>query len=195
MSEAQARAEDRERWQTPGDAPLALALGRLHDNKAFDVLIAALAGAPGLHLWLAGTGPSEAALRKQADRLGLARRVRFLGWVEDPAPLYAAADMVVVPSRIEPLGNVVIEAWAQSLPVVASRSAGPRQLIEDRVSGLLCDIENADGLARALGELIANAPLRAGLAAAGRAAYEQSFTETAVVRQYLDFFASVSGRA
>src|SRR4029077_4710260 len=76
---------------TPEDVPLALALGRLHSNKAFDVLIEALARAPGIHLWLAGEGPARAELESHAERLAVSNRVRFLGWREDAAALLAAA--------------------------------------------------------------------------------------------------------
>src|SRR5262249_27760205 len=96
---------------TPLGVPLALALGRLHPNKGLDTLLTALAMVPDLHFWLAGEGALRAALEGQARSLGLAARVRFLGWRDDPAALLAAADLLVSSSRREPLGNVVIEAW------------------------------------------------------------------------------------
>src|SRR3546814_2771750 len=66
-------------------------------------------------LWLAGEGPRRRALMQQAARLGLGDRVRFLGWRDDVAALLRAADVFLCPSRHEPLGNVVIEAWAHGL--------------------------------------------------------------------------------
>src|SRR5258708_14680077 len=111
---------------TPEDVPLALALGRLHSNKAFDVLIEALARAPGIHLWLAGEGPARAQLESRAARLAVSNRVRFLCWREDAPALLATADMLVCPSRHEPLGHVVVEAWAAGPPRGAAASAGPR---------------------------------------------------------------------
>ena len=100
VPDIQAPAIDRTSLDTPEDAPLFLGLGRLHENKAFDVLLHALAKVPGAYLWLAGTGPLEIALKAQADRLQIAERVRFLGWRTDTAALLAASDFVVVPSRI-----------------------------------------------------------------------------------------------
>ncbi len=177
---------------TPDQAPLALALGRLHENKAFDVLLAAVALVPDLHLWLAGEGELRRDLERQAAALGIAGRVRFLGWRDDVAALLAAADFLVCPSRHEPLGNVVIEAWASGRAVVAAAGAGPRELIGDGETGLLVPIDDASALAAAMARLAADPPLRARLAAAGRAAYEGQFTESAVVRRYQDFFAAVT---
>ncbi len=176
---------------TPDDAPLALALGRLHPNKAFDVLIAALARAPAVYLWIAGTGDLRETLERQAAQLGIAERIRFLGWREDVPALLAAADFLVCPSRSEPLGNVVIEGWAAGVPVIAASSAGPRELIVAGESGLLVPVDDATELAAAMTRLAGDPELRQRLASGGRAAYEASFTEARVVARYREFFAAV----
>jgi glycosyltransferase involved in cell wall biosynthesis len=177
---------------TPPDVPLALALGRLHVNKGFDVLLAALARAPRLHLWLAGEGDLRATLERQAAALGVAERVRFLGWREDIPALLAAADFLVCPSRHEPLGNVVIEAWAAGLPVIATTSEGPRALIAEGESGLLVPVDDAHALARAMLRLAEDRELRTRLAAAGRAAHAAEYSEPRVVGLYRGFFAQVA---
>lgn len=189
---APGRAVDRASLATAKDVPLIIALGRLHVNKAFDVLIHAMARIPDAVLWLAGDGPSQAELKSLASEIGVARRVRFLGWRDDTANLIAAADVLVCPSRHEPLGNVVIEGWAQNKPVVAAASDGPRHLISDGRDGLLCPIDDAAGLARALSEVIENPDLAARLSAAGQATFQASFTEQTVVRRYLEFFAEIT---
>jgi glycosyltransferase involved in cell wall biosynthesis len=183
----------RAQWDTPADAPLLLALGRLHPNKAFDVLIDALAAVPEAHLWLAGGGEERAALGRRAAERGVAARLRWLGWRDDVPALLAAADILVCPSRHEPLGNVVLEGWAHGVPVVAAASQGPRALIRDGMDGLLVPIDDSAALADALRRLIADGALRAALAQAGRARYEASFTEAAVVQQYRAFFNRVCG--
>lgn len=190
---AKAPATPRHLFNTPADAPLLLAMGRLHPNKGFDVLLAALAQLPKAYLWLAGAGPEEAALKKTAQDLGIHERVKFLGWRDDGAALMAAADMLVCPSRIEPLGNVIIEAWAQSKPVVAARAVGPAALIEDGVTGLLAACEDMDALAGALQRLCANPALADELAAAGHNAWQQNYTEAVAVARYLQFFDEVTG--
>jgi glycosyltransferase involved in cell wall biosynthesis len=177
---------------TPDAAKLFLALGRLHPNKAFDVLLEALAGLPGAFLWIAGAGPLDAELKARAGRLGLAPRVRFLGWRPDMPALVAACDVLVCPSRHEPLGNVVIEGWAHGRPVVAAASAGPAALIRDGETGLLVPVDDATALAAAMRRVAGDAELAARLASAGEAAYQAEFTEGAVVRRYLDYFAAVT---
>jgi glycosyltransferase involved in cell wall biosynthesis len=177
---------------TPQDAPLVLALGRLHPNKGFDVLIEAVARLPRLHLWLAGEGDLGPALAQQASGLGIADRVHFLGWRDDVPALLATADLLVCSSRHEPLGNTIIEAWAAGVPVVATASEGPRQLIAEGETGLLVPVENADALARALSRVVTDAGLCADLGAAGRARYEAEFAEARVVGLYRDFLAEVA---
>jgi glycosyltransferase involved in cell wall biosynthesis len=178
--------------------PLALALGRLHPNKGFGLLLEALAATRGIALWIAGDGPLRGRLERQAVRLGIAERVTFLGWRKDVSELLAVADLLLCPSLSEPLGNVVIEAWSAGLPVVATRSAGPAALIEHDETGILVPLpEEPDGgpaaLARAIERVCNDAALRARLGRAGRRAYEAEFTEAAVVAQYRGFFARIAG--
>jgi glycosyltransferase involved in cell wall biosynthesis len=190
---ATAPAVDRGAFNTPPGMKLALALGRLHENKAFDVLLHAVAQVPDLALWIAGEGPLRQDLVDLTQRLGLGGRVRFLGWRDDVAALFAAADLFVCPSRHEPLGNVVIESWAHGIPVLAAASQGPLQLIEDGTDGLLVPVDDAAAMAGALTRLVADDGLRHSLGAAGRVAYEQRFTEQAVVGAYLEFLDKVAG--
>lgn len=191
VAETKAPAVSRKTFSTPEGAPLILALGRLHPNKGFDVLIRALAHVPEAYLWLAGEGPLRAELEILAARAGVLARIRFLGWREDVASLFAAADLFVCPSRHEPLGNVVIEGWAQGIPVIAAASEGPSQLIEDGIDGMLVPLEDDKSLAAAINKLVADRLLAAHIGAAGRQAYEEQFTEAAVVARYLEFFEKV----
>ncbi|MCM0022206.1 MAG: glycosyltransferase [Tagaea sp.] len=170
-----------------GAAKLILALGRLHPNKGFDVLIAAMADLPEAILWIAGDGPLKARLEAQAAPLG--GRVRFLGWREDAAALIEACDVLACPSRHEPLGNVVIEAWARAKPVVAAASQGPRALIRDADDGLLVPIDDAKALAAALRRVLDTPDLAASLALAGRARYQGAFARETVAAAYVEFLA------
>jgi len=179
---------------TPGKAPVILALGRLHHNKAFDILIRALARLPEAILWLAGEGPERQALERLAAQLGVAARIRWLGWRTDVPALCAAANVLACPSRIEPLGNVVLEAWAHGLPVVAAKAAGPMELIQDGDTGLLVGVDNADALAEALYRVLASPDLRRGLSEAAREAHRAEFSESAVVGRWLTFFEQVKRR-
>jgi glycosyltransferase involved in cell wall biosynthesis len=178
----------RREFDTPDDAPLLLCLGRMHPNKAFDVALEALAELPGAYLWIAGEGPERAGLDAKVAQLGLASRVRFIGWRDDVPALLAASDMLVCPSRHEPLGNVIIEGWAHGCPVVASSAAGPRWLIRHGLDGLLVPIDDAQALAAALRRLIEDKDLGRALATAGRERIETEFSESVVVERYREFF-------
>ena len=170
-----------ERCGMPAGVPLILAMGRLHPNKAFDVLIAALARLPGAQLLLAGDGPERAALERLARRTGVAARVRFLGWRDDAAGLLAGADVLCVPSRHEPLGNVVIEAFSARCPVVAAAASGPAALIRDGETGRLVPADDPDALAAALAAVLGDAPRARALALAARAAFERHHAEAPVL--------------
>ncbi len=174
-------------------APLALAIGRLHQNKGFALLLEALAMTHEVHLDVAGDGPLRGELEVRARDLGIADRVRFLGWRDDVPALLARADFLVCPSLHEPLGNVVIEAWSAGLPVIATASDGPAALIEDEDNGLLVPLPGQPGggpaaLAAAIERLSRSPELRRQLGQGGRRAYEAEFTEAAVVARYRAFF-------
>lgn len=183
----------------PITPPVALALGRLHPNKGFALLLAALARTRDVRLAIAGDGPLRGRLEQLAGGLGIAERVCFLGWREDVPELMASADLLVCPSLHEPLGNIVIEAWSAGLPVVATASDGPAALIEDQVSGLLVPLPDQPGggpaaLAAAIERVASDAGLRSRLGQAGRRAYEAEFTEAAVVARYRRFFDRLAPR-
>lgn len=180
-------------FHVPEDAPLIVAAGRLHRNKAFDTLLTALKNVPDVYLLLAGDGGDARQLESLAHKLGVAGRVRFLGWRTDMANLMATADVLVCPSRIEPLGNVVIEAWARNIPVIAAASDGPSWLINDGEDGLLVPVDNPDLLGDAIQRFAADPGLAPRLAAAGRRRFEAEFTESAVVARYLELFERVRG--
>jgi glycosyltransferase involved in cell wall biosynthesis len=174
-----------------------LAMGRLHANKAFDIAIRALPRIPHAALWIAGEGPERGALEALARREGVADRVRLLGWRDDQASLLASADLLLCPSRHEPLGNVVLEAWSASRPVVAAASQGPSELIAHGATGLLVPIDDPVALADAANSVLGD-PARAGaLATRGRAEYDAHFTEAAVVDRWRAWFRRVApqGRA
>jgi glycosyltransferase involved in cell wall biosynthesis len=147
-----------------------------------------MAQVPDAYLWLAGDGPLRRELEDLAQRLAVKPRVRFLGWRDDVAALFAACDVFACSSRLEPLGNVVIEAWAQEAPVVATDSLGPGTLIKHMESGVLAPVDDGFALGRALKLVLGDEGLRQRIAQGGHEVYQARFTESVVVRQYLDFF-------
>ena len=178
----------------PDDAPLVLALGRLHANKAFDVLIRAMRWMPGAHVLIAGEGPERAALEALARAEGVADRLHMPGWTQNTGGLLAACDVLVCPSRHEPLGNVVIEAFSASRPVVAASSQGPVELIAHGADGLLVPLEDTAALGEAVALVLDDRVLATRLAAAGRARYETEFAAGPVLDQWRHFLTTVEKR-
>jgi glycosyltransferase involved in cell wall biosynthesis len=182
---------DRAALGVPRHEKLLLGLGRLHTDKGFDTLIRALPRIPHTTLALAGAGPEQDALRDLARREGVAGRVRFLGWRQDAGRLLKAADVFVCASRIEPLGNMVLEAWSASCPVVAVAAAGPAELIRDGGDGKLVPHEDPAALATAIAAVLEDAPLATALAQAGRARFESEFAASPVLAAWRAFLNGV----
>jgi glycosyltransferase involved in cell wall biosynthesis len=173
---------------TPAEVVVLLALSRLHAKKGLDILLQSLAELPDCVAWIAGDGPLESDLKSLAGHLGVAGRVRFLGWRTDRGALLEAADICVLPSRYEPFGTVMLEAWAAGTPLVAAASQGPAGLIEDGRNGLLVPIDDVASLTAAIRRVAFDSSLRARLIEQGRADYQQGFTRTAVTERMLSVY-------
>lgn len=184
------RPADRSTLDTPGDAPVVMSMGRFVERKGFHTLIEAVARVPGAYLWLLGDGEERDNLQKLAADLGVSGRVRFAGWQEDTRPFLAAADVFVMSSSHEPLGNVILEAWAQGTPVVSSRSEGPQWFMSDGENGLMVDIGDADGFAHAIGRIVDDPAFGARLAERGHETLVGQFSKEAITDAYLKLFAS-----
>jgi glycosyltransferase involved in cell wall biosynthesis len=111
------------------------------------------------HLVLIGDGPLRGALSALADRLGLAGHVSMPGFVTDPWPYYASADLFVLSSDYEGFGNVLVEAMRCGLPVVSTDcKAGPREILADGAYGLLVPVGDEAALAKAMEEALDRRP-------------------------------------
>ena len=185
----------RKALNTPEDAPVALALARLHEKKGLDTLLDATAKIDGLYVWIAGEGPLEQELKAHCTRLGLDDRVRFLGWRNDRGALLAACDVVAFPSRYEPFGTVTVDAWAGSRPLVAADAVGPAAYVKDGVNGLLIPKNDVDALADALRKVVTDKDLAAKLVAGGRASYEAQFTKAVFQRDSIAQYKKIAAHA
>jgi glycosyltransferase involved in cell wall biosynthesis len=170
----------------PADFALLFA-GRLVDHKDLPTLLRAARqladDGVALTLLIAGDGPLRSAVEHQIATLALGERVTLLGERSDIGPLMAAADALVLPSVREGLSNVILEAMATGLPVVASRAGGNIELIEDGVDGLLFDVGDPARLARNVAQLAADAALRMRLAQAARFKVATKFSVPAMVER------------
>jgi glycosyltransferase involved in cell wall biosynthesis len=147
-----------------GSAPVILSMGRLVPQKNFATLLHAIAIArksKDVRLLVIGTGPLEAALLLVADRLGIADAVRLIGPVPNPFPIMKRSAAMVLPSWWEGSSNVLLEAVACDMPIVASRTAGnAAEVLGENSYGLLVDPANADEMAAAILRQIGPNPVR-----------------------------------
>lgn len=158
----------------PVDRPLGLYVGRVAHEKNLSFLLEATAEArklnPQLALVIAGEGPALPGLKKQAERLGLANDVFFVGYLERKTELpecYAAADLFVFPSVTETQGLVLLEAMAAGLPVLGIPAMGAADILGPQ-RGAVCAPHEAAGFGRLFAELVINIPRLARLAAEAR---------------------------
>ena len=187
-----------DRTRSPSTAPLIAGVGRVERIKGFDVLIDALPlvqrTIPTARVRIGGDGSAAPALRAQAEAADLGGAGEVLGWLDPPevADLLAQADVVVVPSRREAFGIVVLEAWRAGTPVVASRVDGLAELIDDGATGLLVPAADAPALAQACVRILTDPALAGTLSAAGFVAV-QSFSWDSVADAYERIYSDALG--
>jgi len=194
-----AAAALRQRYGIGADTRLVGVIGRLHPQKGqADLLRACAQLDPRLRattcLMIAGDPlPGAEALASElaalAHELGIADRVRFLGFLADVRPLLDALDILVLPAtRPEGLGGVLLEAMAARVPVIATRAGGPVELIDDGVNGILVPPQRPDELARALERLLDDPNLRRSMATAGRQLVERRFDAAGMAAQVMQVY-------
>ena len=188
-------AEITQAKSTLGFAPdrlLVGAVGRLQPEKGFDVLIEAArqlyASGLDFDLAIAGDGPLRSDLEQQAAAADPQGRIRFLGWQTNAQPFFEALDLFVLSSRREGLPNVVLEAMALEVPVVATRVAGVPAVVEDGTSGLLVPPDSDSNLASALERPLRDAALRQRLGRNGRQSIEARFSFRARMEKIRDIY-------
>jgi len=149
------------------------AVGQLEPLKGVDYLLRAFAQLtdefPDAICLIAGSGSQQAQLESLAAELGIGSRVRFLGYLTEPAPFLAALDLHVHPSLSEGLGSVTAQAMALGVPVVATAVRGSSDVVTDGVTGLLVPPADSDALASAMTELLRDDDRARQLAENGRA--------------------------
>ena len=175
----------------PPDALLLLTLSRLHPKKGIDTAIRALARLPNAHLCVAGDGPEEAKYETLARELGLSERVHFLGWRNDRKALLEICDICLLPSRYEPFGTVIAEAWAMRRPLVAALADGARQYVRDNENGAVFPIDDERALAQRIMQIAGDRAFAARLVEQGYRDYERLFSRDIVIDRLLDIYRTV----
>jgi glycosyltransferase involved in cell wall biosynthesis len=185
----------RQALEIPSDARVLLTAGRFIPKKGFADLLTAFRNLPAeidgrpLYLVVVGDGPLGSALRKQCTAEQLGERVRWPGWQNRLSPFYALAEAFVCPSRHEPLGNVILEAWSHRVPIVSTRTQGALEIIEDNVNGLLAPCDEPLALARRIRELLlAPASSKEALVAAAARVLAERHSRQAVLDAYVSMY-------
>lgn len=174
--------------EIPSGHKVLLALGRLHKKKAHDTLIKAMPLIPNATVLIAGSGDLENELKQLAASLGVADRVKILGLRKDVYSLFKRADLCVFPSRFEPLGNVILEAWATETPLVSAASQGPSWLITHEENGLLFPVDDHEACAQEVNRLLADPDLQAKLAHNGLQKFHAEHSMDVIINQYKQLF-------
>jgi glycosyltransferase involved in cell wall biosynthesis len=198
------RAALRARLGLPLHALVVTYTGRLLRGKGLEALVAAFARVaaeePRAHLSLVGSGSGQALsveddLKQRVREGGLDARVTFAGRVDDVEDWLRASDVFAFPSIFEALGISLVEAAACGLPCVGSRTGGIVDVIEDGQSGRLVPPGDADALAAALRELLADPARRAAMGEAARRVAVQRFDVLDSVERYRSLFREVASRS
>lgn len=176
-----------------------VAMGRLHRQKGFDLLIDAFGRIaprhPDWRLDILGDGPERAALDSQIARQQLADRVRLRGWIADPAAVLSSADLFVLSSRYEGWGNALVEAMACGLPAVSfDCPSGPAEIVRPQVDGLLVPPDDVAALAAAMDRLMSDEALRRRMGDRGREVVERFSAERIFARWEEILAATVENR-
>jgi glycosyltransferase involved in cell wall biosynthesis len=171
-----------------------IAVGRLHDQKDYGTLLSALRSVPDAQIDIAGQGPLLASLIELARKLGVNDRVNFLGLSKNLPELLPKYDGFVLSSAWEGFGLVVAEAMACGLPVVATRSGGPEEIIgEDETAGFLVPPQSSRELGEAMLRMAALPPeKRSEMGKTGRQRIVDKFSITAVTDQWTSIYESVA---
>jgi len=171
--------------------PVIVAAGRLAEAKNYPLLIDAVAllrQRVDARLFILGTGEQEASMRGRIAERGLENAVILCGFQKNPWKYIARADLFVLSSHYEGFGNVLVEAMATGVPVVATASAGTRDIVRHDVDGLLVETHRATELAEAMAAVLMNHATRQRLSEEALKG-AQRFALPRVVSMYHDAFA------
>lgn len=188
----------RQRFHIPSGHVVIGSVGRLVEVKHYHHLITALAGLIRQQMPISGVligdGPLRSALQEQAETLGIAERVHFLGRRDDVPALLPLLDLFVLPSRSEGMSNTILEAMATGLPVVATAVGGTPEMVVDGETGRLVLPEDPKGLEAVLATLLANAEQRRYMGQQARRRVETLYSLSAMVRAYETLYEQLDTR-
>lgn len=186
------RGAVRERLGLEPTKPVVAWVGRFSERKNPLLMIEAIARgqlAGQATFVFAGEGPLESPVRQRIAERGLDGACRLIGFQHDVRPLLQAADLLVLTSREESFGLVLIEAGACGRPVVATRTQGPTEIVVEGATGFLVDVDDVGGLADKVRLLMRDEPLRRRMGEAAARRVEELFSpekNTRKIEQVID---------
>jgi glycosyltransferase involved in cell wall biosynthesis len=182
----------------PAD-PVVLTVGRLEEQKGVTHLLQGAAlvlqSFPSCQFLIVGDGSERRSLEAQADSLGIANSVRFVGARGDLPGLYRASSVFVLASLWEGMPNALLEAMAASLPVVATSVEGSREIVEDHRTGLLVPRANGEELAKAICVLLSDHKLATSFGFAAQCHVREYFANDRMVAAYQSLYRRLIGSA
>ncbi len=175
----------------PGSRIIAF-VGRLDRQKGLDWLLESapewLPRVRDCHLVLVGQGPERSTLERIARQRGIAGQVHWLGWRKDIAEILAASDLLVLPSRWEGMPNVVLQAMASQMPVVATDVEGVRELLGENAEPQVVAFGQTSALAEKLVRILSDNAFAGQLGRENRTRCEQNFSIVGMVHAYEDLW-------
>lgn len=192
------RPADLRRFGIPERSRVATFVGRLEHQKGVDWLLATAALwlplVPDCHLLIVGRGPLLPRLVAQARQAGIADRVHFAGWQADVPEILGASNLLVLPSRWEGMPNVLLQAMASRLPVVATDVEGVRELLGEAPAQTV-RFGDTEGFARRTAAILADHEMAAALGDANRKRADCLFSIERMVSSYERLWESLMGPA
>jgi glycosyltransferase involved in cell wall biosynthesis len=176
-----------------GGAPVIGSLGRLTDQKRYDLLVRALPELSDVRLVLVGDGPQRPALEEIAAELNVAERLQITGWVDNATSMLAGFDIFALPSLWEGMPLSILEAMHASLPVVACDVGSVSEAVNDGDTGYVVPTGDISVLRDRLTQLVADPPLRRRMGERARALASARFTDTIMARRYETLYSSMVG--
>lgn len=183
----------RQSLHIPDDALVITCAARFHENKGLPDLLEAFAlllkqNLPRpLRLILVGDGPMANEIKHQIQTLNIESEVILPGWC-DPAPYYHLGDILTCPSRHEPLGNVILEAWACKKPLITTKTQGASELAAHGQDAWLTPVQNPQALADGFYHLINNQDLCIVMANAGHQKVTTHFSQEVITNSYRNLY-------
>lgn len=187
-------ARDRLRRElgTAPATPVIGMVGELTDRKNHILLVRQLPWLreriAGLEVWIAGAGPEQAALRAEAERLGVAGALKVLGFRRDVPDLMNAIDLLVHPALVEGFGYVLVEAMAAGKPVIAARASNIPEIVQPGQTGDLFPVNDAEAMREAVLRLLSDPEQAAALGQAGRDRVREHFSLERMIAELEAYF-------